>query len=334
MQVVIAYQSLNSNTSSEHGLAASTAQKFQRAAHKTLAELYPDGSGALKYPTNPQIDSELALQGPAELVSVADKNYLDGKNERKRKRSDSDDGEKIRLEAAQTEMLSMVEGKARQIHQMAHRAMAKQCDLIVFGELDSSHPDWASISKAAGDNIHVSKRKKACHNFSIHGPTSTAKPIAEGEGWCAARCSGILAVFVHVPNNIAGVKAGATKFYKDIKNTLLTTSGGGIVDVFIGDTNQPRASFSPEVISTGMDQTYRDAHSSGSSINPTDTWSKSGVTHKGTNSANSKKFDVAVYNTSTVRNIEVKYFSQFSFTTDQAAAYTDHMGVLVKVDKK
>jgi len=333
MQVVIAYQSLNSNTSSEHDLAASTAQKFQRAAHRTLADLYPDGSGALKYPTDEQFDSHDALQGPAELVGVADKDYLKGKNERKRKRSDSDDGEALRYEAAQTEMLSMVEGKARQIHQMAHRAMSKRCDLIVFGELDSSHADWASVTNAAGASVHVSKKSKACHCFSVHGPTSTTTPICEGEGWVAAKCSGVLAVFVHVPNNIAGVKGAATKFYKDIKNTLLTTSGGGIVDVFIGDTNQPRETFSPEVITSGMDQTFRDAHSTGSAINPADTWAQGGVDHRGTNSANSKKFDVAVYNTSTVTKIEVKYFSQFSFTSDQAAAYTDHMGVLVKVDK-
>ena len=333
MQVVIAYQSLNSNTSSEHDLAASTAQKFQRAAHKTLASLYPAGSGALKYPTDPRFAPHEALQGPAELVNVADKDYLDGKNERKRKRADSDDGEALRYESAQTEMLSMVESKAQQVHQMAYRAMSKRCDLIVFGELDSSHSDWASVSKSAGASVHVSKRSKACHCFSVHGPTSTTTAICEGEGWLAARCSGVLAVFVHVPNNIAGVKGTAVKFYKDIKNTLLNTSGGGIVDVFIGDTNQPRESFSPEVITSGMDQTFRDAHSAGSAIKPADTWAKGGVNHKGTNSANSKKFDVAVYNTSTVTKIDVKYFSQFSFTSDQAAAYTDHMGVLVKVDK-
>ncbi|RDH80692.1 MAG: hypothetical protein DIZ80_16835 [endosymbiont of Galathealinum brachiosum] len=334
MQVVIAYQSLNSNTSSEHNLAASTAQKFQRAAHKTLAGLYPAGSGALKYPTDPRVKSNLALQGPAQLIPAADKSYLDGKNETKKKRSDSDDSEKLKLQAAQTEMLSMVEGKARQIHQIAYRAMAKQCDLIVFGEMDSSHADWATVAGAAGDSIHVSKHQKACHCFSVHGPTNTTIPISEGDGWCAARCSGVLAVFVHVPNNVAGKKSAASRFYKDIKNTLLNTSGGGVVDVFIGDTNQPRDTFSPEVITSGMDQTYRDAHSASSTINPADTWARDGVNHKGTNSANSKKFDVAVYNISTIRKIEVKYFSQFSFTTDQAAAYTDHMGVMVKLEKK
>ncbi len=332
MQAIIAYQSLNSNTSSEHDLAASTAQRFQRAAHKILADIYPAGSGALQYPTAPEAEPQQAIQGPAQLTSVADRAYLDNKN--KRKREDTDDGEELRFEAAQSEMLSMVEGKARQVHQMAYRAMSTQCDLIVFGELDSSHADWASLSKAAGDTVHVSKRSKACHCFSVHGSQSTTKSVYEGAGWCAVKCNGILAVFVHVPNNIANSVSAATKFYQDINSTLINTINGGIVDVFIGDTNQPRESFSPEVISAGMSKTYRDAHSAGSSINPADTWAKGGASHKGTNSANTKKFDVAVYNTATIKSIEVKYFSQLSFTSDQAVAYTDHMGVLVKVDKR
>jgi hypothetical protein len=264
---------------------------------------------------------------------VGDKNYLDDKKpNKKRKRDAAETVEDVQFAAAKSEMLSMVEGKARQLYQFAPREVGATLDLIVFGEMDSTHLDWMSISAEAGKKIHASVRPKACNCFSIHGPSGTTQPIAEGEGWCAVRCRGVLAVFVHVPNCLAANKNEATKFYKNIKNILLNTPTGGVVDVVIGDTNQPRETFSPEVITSGMDQTFVDAHSG--DISPGDTWAQKPVVHKGTNSANSKKFDVAVYSTSTVKKIEVKYISQFSFTAKSAVAYTDHMGVMVKVDKK
>ncbi|HRH76024.1 MAG TPA: hypothetical protein PK129_01650 [Cellvibrionaceae bacterium] len=333
MDVVLAYQSLNSNSSTEHDVAASTRQAFQRAAQHTLAPMYPKGTGVLRYPFNPQLDPSVILEGPAELVPVGDKNYLDDKKpSKKRKRDEADTGDDLKFAAAKSEMLSMVEGKARQLYQFAYREVGATIDAIVFGELDSTHTQWQSISKEAGKKIHVSVRPKACNCFSIHGPSGITHPIAEGEGWCAVRCKGVLAVFVHVPNSLAANKDAATVFYQNIKNTLLNHAKGGVVDVFIGDTNQPRETFSPEVISSGMDQTFVDAHSGGITLN--DIWAEKPVVHKGTNSANNKKFDVAVYNTATVKKIEVKYISQFSFAGKSAVAYTDHMGVLVKVEKK
>ena len=333
MEVVMAYQSLNSNSSTEHDLAASTRQAFARAAQHTLAPMYPKGTGVLRYPFNPQLEPSVILQGPAELVPVGDKQYLDDKKPtKKRKRDASDTLEDVHFAAAKAEMLSMVEGKARQLYQFAYREVGATIDVMVFGELDSTHADWKTVAAEAGKKIHVSVRPKACNCFSIHGPSGTTQSVAEGEGWCAVRCKGVLAVFVHVPNSLAANKDAATTFYKNIKNTLLNIPSGGVVDVVIGDTNQPRETFSPEVISSGMDQTFVDAHSGGIALS--DTWAEKPVIHKGTNSANSKKFDVAVYNTSTVKKIAVKYISQFSFAAKSAVAYTDHMGVLVKVEKK
>lgn len=333
MEVVMAYQSLNSNSSTEHDLAASTRQAFQKAAQHTLAPMYPRGTGVLRYPFNPQLDPAIILEGPAELVPVGDKNYLDDKKpNKKRKRGEAETTENKEFNAAKSEMLSMVEGKARQLYQFAYREVGATIDVMVFGEMDSTHADWKSITSEAGKKVHVSVRPKACNCFSIHGPSGTTQSIAEGEGWCAVRCKGVLAVFVHVPNSLAANIDAATTFYKNIKNTLLNTANGGVVDVVIGDTNQPRATFSPEVITSGMDQTFVDAHSGAISLS--DTWAEKPVVHKGTNSANSKKFDVAVYNTGTVKKIEVKYISQFAFAAKSAVAYTDHMGVLVKVDKK
>ena len=44
----------------------------------------------------------------------------------------------------------MVEGKARQLYQFAYREVGATIDAIVFGELDSTHAQWQSISKEAG----------------------------------------------------------------------------------------------------------------------------------------------------------------------------------------
>jgi hypothetical protein len=336
MTAVIAYQSLNSNSASEHGLAASTSQAHLRQAQRTLAALYPEKSGALKYPTNTDIEPHVALQGPAQLVPVADAAFMDvNKPSKKRKRDAADDETDKGFQEAKSRTLSMVEGKALQIYQQAYRDVHAQCDLIVFGELDSTHPDWGSITATAGKRVKSSIRTKACNCFSLHssGSDSHVKFIAEGEGWCAARCRGVLVVFVHVPNSLAAKRDLAITFYKGVKNAVLTASNGGIIDVIMGDTNQPTDNFSPEVISKGLDQTFKDAHNS-SQISPTDTWAPKGVTHQGTNSVNTKKFDVAVYNTATVAQIDVTYFTQFSFASNKAAAYTDHMGILVKVTKK
>lgn len=140
-------------------------------------------------------------------------------------------------------------------------------------------------------------------------------------------------VFVHVPNSLAADKSKAVAFYKSIKNKVLNNiaGGGGVIDLIMGDTNQPHAFFSPENISAGMDGQFRDAHSANAPIIPADTYA---VSFKGTNSVDNKKFDVAIYNTATVNKVDVRYISQLSSMGGLAAAYTDHMGVMVKVDKK
>jgi hypothetical protein len=336
MVAVIAYQSLNSNSSTEHNLDASTSQTFLRTSQRTLASLYPSGTGALKYPTNTKADPHVALQGPAQLVPVADDTFMDVKKpNKKRKRSEMESEEETAYAEAKSRMLGMVQGKSLQIYQTAYREMSEQCDLIVLGELNSTHADWKSIPASAGKRIKTSIQPKACNCFSLHSSGSDSKVqfVDEGVGWCAARCKGVLVVFVHVPNSLAAKRDQAIVFYKNIKNKVLNANGGGVIDVVMGDTNQPSENFSPDVISKGLDQTFKDAHSSGS-ITASDTWAKDGVTHKGTNSVDTKKFDVAVYNTSTVAKIKVKYFTQFSFASKKAAAYTDHMGMMVKVEKK
>ncbi|MGB3609084.1 MAG: hypothetical protein WA987_01815 [Cellvibrio sp.] len=58
------------------------------------------------------------------------------------------------------------------------------------------------------------------------------------------------------------VKSGqrATAFYKEIKNTAVNsnTTGGGVIDLVLGDTNQSSALSTPRIISTGMDGKFQD----------------------------------------------------------------------------
>lgn len=338
MAAVIAYQSLNSNASTEHDLSASTSQTFLRQAQRTLAALYPQGSGALHYPTHTEVAPHEAIQGPAQLLPVAQSDFMDvEKPNKKRKRGavEDEDEADIAYRDARRRTLSMVQGKARQIYQQAFREFGEQCDLVVFGELDSGHPDWGSLTASSGKRLHVSSYPKACNCFSLHSSGTELKlqPLADGEGWCAARCNGVLVVFVHVPNRLATKRDEAVKFYNAIRTRLLTTEGGGVIDLVMGDTNQPSAMFSPAVISKGLQTDFRDGHTE-DDITASDTWSARRVAHQGTNSVNNKKFDVAVYNPSTVAGVSVRYISQLSATGAKAAAYTDHMGLLVKVEKR
>lgn len=328
MSVVIAYQSLNSNVSHDHDIEASTSQLHTRKAQKTLANK-TSLSYSLKFPTATDLKNpDHGVHGPAELVPTAPQDFMDNKG-RKRKLDD------VEADDAEHTMLGMFHGKARQIYQLAHREFGQACNLIAFGELDARHKSWVNAELAAGKLVHASVMPKTCNCFSLHSANSahTTQFIAEGEGWVAALCNGVRVVFVHVPNSLATNAAKATAFYQEIRSKVLksVSTGGGIIDVVMGDTNQPNALFSPTNVSAGLGGKFSDGHPENSKIVPVDTHA---VTFKGTNSVETKKFDVALYNTATVKKIEVKYFSQFSHVAKSAAAFTDHMGVLVKIDKK
>lgn len=336
MSVVIAYQSLNSNVQHEHDVSASTSQQHTRKAQRTLAGKQQDPY-SLNYPTVDDPRPDLAVYGPPELLGTAASDAIDIKRDKSKKKRTADEvaAEDKELEKAVDRMLGMFEGKARQIYQNSHREFGLPCNLLVFGELNSANKAWARTAAATGELVHASIFPKACNCFSLHSANSasTTQVIDEGDGWVATNCNGVRVVFVHVPNSLAADKAKAVAFYKEIKNKVLNNlaKGGGVIDLVMGDTNQPHALFSPENISSGMDGQFRDAHSANSAIAPADTHA---VTFKGTNSVDTKKFDVAIYNTATVKKIDVRYISQLSVMGGLAAALTDHMGILVKIDKK
>jgi hypothetical protein len=329
MSVVIAYQSLNSNVSHEHSIEASTSQAHTRKAQKTLSKKSPNPI-SLRYPVINDGNPALAVHGPAELLKTAPEDFMDTGEKRGRKRK----RDEMEADSASQKMLGMFHGKALQIYQLSQREFGQPCNLLTFGELDAKHKSWVDAEKVAGKLVHVSTFPKACNCFSLHSANSanTTKFIAEGDGWVAALCNGLRVVFVHVPNSLATDATKAKKFYTEIKNTVLSNiaAGGGVIDLVMGDTNQPHALFSPTNISAGLGGKFSDGHSSTGPITPVDTYE---AKFKGTNSVDTKKFDVAIYNTATVEKIEVRYFSQLSHVAKSAAAYTDHMGILVRVKK-
>ncbi|MBB3060871.1 hypothetical protein [Microbulbifer rhizosphaerae] len=309
---IFAYQSLNSNSSTEHGISASNSQHFTRMTHNHLAS--SGGRWALGMPTAEGASPDVPVQGPAELLSTASQGYMNkGQNDN-------------------AGFLSMIEGKARQTHQHLIRALGG-CDLLVYGELDGSHSQWSSMQQNAGQLFSASSASKSCNCFSVHKSNgSMHKLLGEGTGWIAIKSNNVNAVFVHVPNAIAKSESDTVNFYRAINNHLMH-SGAGQIDIIMGDTNQPRDGFTQGAASKAVGQVFADAHP-GTTIQPYDSYQRS---FGGTNSTGTSKYDVAVYNTGTVRVGNMIYLSQCTPVSDQSsrhvAAVTDHMGIGVEVTK-
>ncbi|ABC30846.1 hypothetical protein HCH_04136 [Hahella chejuensis KCTC 2396] len=60
---------------------------------------------------------------------------------------------------------SLVEGKARLNHQHLGQAFGKSCDLMVFGELNSEHAEWATLKNSAGPIFKTSTPTQA-HRYN------------------------------------------------------------------------------------------------------------------------------------------------------------------------
>ncbi|SDZ75507.1 hypothetical protein [Microbulbifer marinus] len=309
---IFAYQSLNSNSSTEHGISASNSQHFTRMTHDSIAA--NSSRWMLSMPTADGVAPHVPVHGPAELLSTAQQGYM--------AKGRHDDAS----------FLAMVQGKARQTHQQLIRALGG-CDLLVYGELDGSHSAWNSMQQNAGQLFSVSSASKACNCFSVHAANNSQhRALGEGFGWVAIRTGNVNAVFVHVPNAIAKSESAAVDFYKGINNHLLHL-GAGQIDIIMGDTNQPSNGFTQRILGRAVGQAFADAHP-GATIQPYDSYQRS---FGGTNSTGSRKYDVAVYNTATVGVDNMVYLSQCTPVSGQngssAAAVTDHMGIGIEVVK-
>ncbi len=292
---VIAYQSFNANSSTTHGLASMWQQPLTRAAARRVAGA---GHQALVLPS---LDSEFSLpvEGPANLRPIQ------------------------ALGGAPTQVAFGTQ--IALIYQNIYRAIGTMPDLLVCGELDVSNADFAGLRQSSGLLANVTGNAKACQCFTAFAQAGVAgqiKLLAEGLGFVIYSINGLSVLFVHVPNAIATNAAKVRDFYAQLNNHLVTI-GSGPIDLVIGDTNQSSSNFTQNALPQG----FANAHTS-TKVSPFDNWN---VKQGGTNSAGSKMFDVAVYNTTTI-NLEAGpvYLSQSS----GAVTVTDHCGLAVKVSRK
>ena len=308
MPVVIAYQSLNSNCSSTHGVMASAHQRFTDQAHDHFASTYTKPS-ALVLPVGDGTFNPLAVQGPAQLLPFAPEGTMD--------KSNRDGGE----------FFDMVSGKFAQLHQNMHREFGRSYDLLVVGELDGSHPDWHKLQNTTGSFLYASSPSRTCNCFTVYGSSTLNKVLGEGTGWIAVQCGNVVAVFVHVPNSVAKNQTDSRAFYHSIWSQIAPM--GKQIDIVIGDTNQPSDAFTSTVVSKALNTTFADAQSG--SLKVMDFHGLNNI--QGTNSNGTQKYDVLVYNTSTVKPVKLKYLSQFSPTSSNVSAVTDHMGMAAEVER-
>lgn len=311
--MIFAYQSFNASVSSTHDLNSLNGQRFTVMTHNHLATQDEDPR-ALVFPTVKSNPSTPVL-GPPNLVPT------------------EPTGAMSKGKVTNDAFFGMMQQKVLQIPQTVYRELGGMPNVLAFGELDSANDDVAMMTDVAGPEVGSSgQMKKACQNFSVFShDQSNVNHLGDGEGWFAIEYLSYVVVFVHVPNAIATKKDPVVKFYQNIQSQIQQHPKGGIIDVVIGDTNQPSPNFTPNCLSQALQQNFQDAHG-GATINPMDTF---GVEVSGTNAKGTQKYDVAVFNTKTVKAGGVSYWTQRApfGSASSVGAVTDHMGLAVKVEK-
>ena len=296
---IIAYQSLNANSSTSHGLASMSFQRFTRDAN---AHATGGGHQALVLPHEPT-NLQDAYHGPAHLRPVES---LTG-------------GQPASAFGAQVSLA----------YQNFYRAIGAMPDLMVVGEFDASHPDFSGMLGGSGMTVTAHPARKACQSFSAISQNAVASNIGflgGGEGYVAYSVGDLVVVFVHVPNRIATSAHETQQFYLNIAHSL--GARGKYIDLIIGDTNQPRFNFSAEVLNLAFGTTAYVNASSQSGISKFDNWN---VTEGGTNSVGTKMYDVAVYRSDIDQLTGGPiYISQSS----GAVTVTDHCGLAVGIARK
>lgn len=363
---IFSYQSFNAGSSKTHDLKSLTAQGFTVETHDHLAAsternrlIYPalhdQNFNPNDYPGGrlPADRHAFPVQGPAALVGMAPVGTVSTANV-----STANFFEMMKQKVLQNQQAVYRQMKSMpQVTAFGELDGAHQ-DFSTMNEYVASDLSGATNVKAACQNFSV-----YCSNGA------NVKCVGTGEGWYAIRYLQYTVVFVHVPNRLMkskkapaaaaakpGVLKGAgaqhqvkpppptpyakpgpvvettedrlVKFYKDIADTILK-NGGGIIDVVMGDTNQSSGGVTPNVVSQGTNQTFKNAHEG--DISPIDGYN---VSVAGTNSKGTKMYDVAVYNANTVKLKKICYWSQLTPFGDggQVAAVTDHMGLAIEVE--
>ena len=330
--MLIGYQSLNSSSSSDHGASSTADQNFanltHRNAYKSVSDMSdPDAMDfVLEYPQGD--DTNAIYAGPSALKKTARPNAV------------------ARGEHTGAQLVTNVTAKAEQFRQIAGRipdatgsGNGSLLDLMVLGEIDTSHPDWQSIHKLLGQPLGAPDHgTKTCQAFSVHPRSTSTKILGQDTGWVAVELASRMIVFVHVPNSIAKSRNCVTEFYKKIISKV-----GRLPDLVMGDTNQRTKGFTEECLNASYQNMNYATIDPGSTIHASDVY---GREHVGTNSNGKMMYDVAVYSKAHFGIAPtMAYVSQFGvdkskpvarqhvggyeYIDHEVVALTDHMGMIV-----
>jgi hypothetical protein len=296
---IIAYQSFNANSSTNHGLKALSFQRFTLATNEHVTE---EGHEALVLPYNA---SNLAapIEGPAHLRPIEV------------------------LTTPQT--IEVFGAQISLVWQNFNRVFGAMPDIMVCGELDASNADFANV--VAGPNVAIDpvSAKKACQSFTAISQTSIASRIAfiaGGEGYVVYEVAGLVVVFVHVPNRIATSRNATQEFYIKIAQQMQV--GGRTIHLVIGDTNQPNFNFTAEILNLAF---KTDAYENATDTRDVEKLDNYNVVESGTNSTGTKMYDVAVYRSDLV---DLKRSTAYLSQSSSAVTITDHCGLGVRVELK
>ena len=294
---IIAYQSFNANSSSEHGDKALSFQRFTKSTNKFSME---QGHEILELPVIPE-DTMAVVEGPAYKHEI--------------EKLDKGD-----------HTVQVFGAHITQVYQQFWRELGGMPNIMVIGELDASHPDFKKIVMGTNLDITPFPQKKACQSFtaiSQGGPGSMISPLGSGIGFVAYSVMGWNVVFVHVPNEFATNADKVEMFYYKIAKGF--NGVGKTIHLVLGDTNQKSANFTANVLNSAFGTTaYQTAASKATMI---DTFPSLTM---GTNSTGKEMYDVAVYRSDLIDLKQVVYISQ----SPTGITVTDHCGLGVKIEAR
>jgi hypothetical protein len=306
---IIAYQSFNANSAIDHGVKSATFQKFTRDTNERVTK---EGHRVLVLPYDARVETDdpnnerrLAVphEGPAELKFIESLNGPQA----------------INVFGAQIALL----------WQNFSRVFRAMPDIMVCGELDAGHSDFAKVVTWPDIVTSPVPATKACQSFTAFSQSahsSKIKELARGQGFVAYDVMGIVVVFVHVPNSVASSAHETESFYTTIASVMKVK--GNLIHLVLGDTNQPNFNYTARILNTAFKtDKYRNAGDE-ATVKKIDNYL---VVEKGTNSTGTKMYDVAVYRSDFV---ELKKPTAYISQSSSAVTITDHCGLAVHVELK
>ena len=351
---IIAYQSFNASSSKDHGLKAMLDQTFTRAAqahmeeyrHQSLVVPHDMNNMAKVYIGPPEKKTPVDIKTFQQMNKDAFMAYveqfrhdylIDLSAEELLKRPDI-------MKKMKEYMISQTVGVfgsqiAAVWGNFARHFEGRSPDIMVCGEIDASNPYLAKAFTSPDITVKVAAADRACQSFSVISQSalgSKVNHLHEGIGYVACSVMDINVLFVHVPNAMCQKRDEMKSWYSNIAKRF--GSNARTLDLVIGDTNQASGDFTRDVLSQAFGVPYGNALGGAKQITKVDSvfatpMSSKGpyanVAESGTNAGGTKMYDVAVFNTRTIRANKVVYVSQAA----SGVTITDHSGLGVDVEK-